>query len=90
MKSFEQFKEEALRDPELKKLYDQSEPEFILKRLLIENRLKHGLTQAQLAKKLNTKQSAISRFESGASNPTLGFLYKLADALGVELKITVR
>lgn len=89
MKSFEQFKEEALKDPELRRLYEQSEPEFILIQRLIENRLKRGLTQAQLAKKLKTKQSAISRFESGSSNPTIGFLHKLADALDVKLKITV-
>ncbi len=89
MKSFNQFKKEALRDPGLQKAYDALEPEFQIVKYLIDQRLQRGMTQTQLAKKLKTKQSAISRFESGASNPTIEFLHKLADALDAKLKITV-
>ena len=89
MKSFEEFKSEALKDPEIKKAYDALEPEYTLIEKLIENRYNKGITQAALAKKMGTKQSAISRFEAGGSNPTVAFLYKLADALGVQLKITI-
>ncbi len=89
MKSFEEFKREALKDPEFKKAYDALEPEYALIEKLIENRINKGITQAALAKKMGTKQSAISRFEAGGSNPTVAFLYKLADALGVQLKITI-
>lgn len=89
MKSFNQFKKEALRDSKLQKAYDALEPEFQIVKCLIDQRLQRGMTQAQLAKKLKTKQSAISRFESGTSNPTIDFLQKLADALNVKLQITV-
>lgn len=89
MKSFATFKREALKDPLVKKYYDELGPEFAIITLLIENRLKKGLTQKALAQKIGTKQSAISRFESGTYNPTISFLYKIADALDAKMKITV-
>lgn len=90
MKSFKTFKKEALSDPVVKKYYDELGPEFDLIARLIDHRLKNGLTQAGLAKKIGTKQSAISRFESGTYNPTINFLYKVADALDAKIQITVR
>lgn len=48
-------------------------------------RLHKGLTQERLALMIKTKQSSISRVESGSVLPSLGFLKKIADALGVYL-----
>lgn len=48
-----------------------------------------GLTQTELAEKMGTKQENISRFESGTYNPTLKFLWKMAKALGKNLKVTL-
>ncbi len=48
-------------------------------------RIYKGLTQEKLAKIINTKQSSISRVESGSVLPSLGFLKKIADALGLYL-----
>lgn len=88
--TLQQAMDEAFKKrPEVKRLYDSMEAEYALIRCMIEKRAKHEMTQAELAKKMGTKQSAISRFEAGGTNPTIGFLYKLADALGVTLKITV-
>lgn len=89
MKSYKSFKSELLKDEAIKKAYDELGPEFSVVEKLIDRRIKQGLTQYELAEKLGTKQSAISRFESGATNPTIHFLYKLADALDTKLKITV-
>ena len=90
MKSLKDFKKEVFaKRPEVKKAYDDLEAEYALIEQLIAYRLKHGMTQAELAKKLGTKQSAISRFESGTENPTLEFLRKIADALGVRISVTV-
>ena len=89
MKSFKDVKKEILSDPRVKKHYDEFGPEFAIISLMIEHRIKYGLTQAKLAKKIGTKQSAISRFESGAYNPTIAFLYKIANALDVKVKITI-
>lgn len=89
MKSFKEVKAEMLKDPLVKKYYDELGPEYAIISLMIEHRIKHGLTQASLAKKIGTKQSAISRFESGTYNPTISFLYKIANALDAKVKITV-
>src|SRR3990167_5596757 len=80
---FATWKKEALKDPELKAEYDKLQPEFAL----IRARIGRGLTQGQLAKKVGTKQSVISRFESGKANPTVAFLKKLAQALDSHLEI---
>lgn len=89
MKTYKALKSELLKDKEIKKAYDELGPEFAVVEKLIDRRLKQGLSQSELAAKLGTKQSAISRFESGATNPTIHFLYKVADALDTKLKITV-
>lgn len=86
---FETFKKRLLKDPEIKAGYDALEPEYKLIEQLIENRLKKGYSQAQLAKRINTKQSAISRLESGNYNPSLEFLNKVSTALGCKLTISL-
>lgn len=88
-RSYKNFKRELLKDPEYKKAYDELEPEFALIRLMIEKRIKEGLTQKQLAKKMKIKQPLISRFESGTYNPSLKFLYRVAKGLDAKLKISI-
>jgi len=55
--------------------------------MIIKKRIEGGLSQKELAQKIGTKQSAISRFESGTYNPSLSFLQKVGEALNVKLKI---
>jgi transcriptional regulator with XRE-family HTH domain len=59
--------------------------EFEVSYLITELRLKFGLTQAELAKKIGTKQPSIARMESGAELPSLRILKKIADSLKVGL-----
>jgi len=54
-------------------------------RLFLQARVEKQLSQAQLAAKAHISQPELSRFERCKSNPTLGFLYNLADALEMEL-----
>ncbi len=82
------FKKRMLKDPEVRLAYDALEPEFALASALIRKRIEKKMTQAQLAKKVGTKQSAISRLESGESNPSFAFLRKVAKALGSKLKVS--
>lgn len=89
LRNFDEFLKELLKDPEIKAGYDALEPEYKLIEQLISYRLKKGYSQAQLAKKLNTKQSAISRLESGNYNPSLEFLNKVSTALGCKLTISL-
>lgn len=87
MKNFKTLKKELLAEPEIKKEYDALDPEYQLIRAVIAKRIQKNMSQAQLAKKVGTKQSAISRFESGNANPSLKFLQKVAKGLGSELKV---
>ncbi|MFH2097793.1 MAG: helix-turn-helix transcriptional regulator [bacterium] len=89
MKSYKTLKSQLLKDKGIKKAYDELGPEFELVQLVIKKRLEQGLTQAELAKKIGTKQAAISRLESGTSNPTVSFLQKVAEALGTRLNISI-
>lgn len=89
MINYEKFKREALQDKEVKRLYDELKPEFNLIASVIQKRIERGLTQRALAQKMGTKQSAISRFESGTYNPSLAFLQKIAQALEGELMVAI-
>jgi len=79
--------EEFLSDPENKKAYDSLEVEFKIHDALISARIEKKLTQKQLASKLGIAQSALARFESGRTNPTLSFLQKVTSGLGLKLTI---
>ena len=89
MKTFREIEKEWLKDPEFRKACDNHQLEYSLICAIIDERIKKGLTQKELAKKIGTKQSSIARFESGAYNPTLLFVKKLADALGVTITVKV-
>ena len=54
--------------------------------LIIDARSRAGLTQAQLAERARTAQSAIAAYESGRRQPTLPTLYRLLAAAGFELR----
>ena len=56
--------------------------------LLRESRLRHGLTQTQLAIRARTSQAAISRIERGLVSPTVEMLERLLDLLGEELRVS--
>lgn len=85
--NFDEWEKEALKNPKLKAEYDRLEPEFATIMAILEVRKKKGMTQAKLAQKMKTTQSAIARVESGRGNPTIGFLQKLAEALDRRLII---
>jgi DNA-binding XRE family transcriptional regulator len=89
MKTYKQLKTELLKDKEIKRAYEKLGPEFSFIEMVISKRIKKGITQKELAEKINTRQSSISRFESGAYNPSLTFLRKIADALDAKVKISL-
>ncbi|OGU11876.1 MAG: transcriptional regulator [Ignavibacteria bacterium GWB2_35_12] len=83
--TFREHKAQLMKDPEFKKEYDRLEPIYGLIRELIRYRIKNGLTQEELALRIGTKQSAISRLESTKQMPSLSFLRSVANALDMEL-----
>lgn len=88
MKDWEDLKKELLKDPKYKRAYDHLELEYSIIAQVIQKRLDKGLTQKQLAEKIGTKQSAISRLEGGNISPSIAFLEKISKALGTKLHIS--
>lgn len=83
---FETFKQKLFEDRKFKNAYeDKSDLAFEISEMVHEARVKAGLTQARLAKKIGTKQSSIARIESETTLPSLSFLKKIAEALGTYL-----
>lgn len=89
MQKYNLLREELLSSPGVLKEYKKLEPRYMLIKSVIDKRLALGITQRQLAEKIGTKQSAIARFESGNTNPSLGFIAKIATALGTQLTISL-
>lgn len=87
MKSWDKFEEELLKDPKVKAEFDRLEPEYRLAREIISARLKKKLTQTELAREAGLSQVMIARLESGASNPTLSTVSRVARVLGKEVKL---
>lgn len=84
---WETHRKQLLAKPGFKEALKETELEYQIARSVIQARIKKGLTQADLAKKLDTTQSVISRVESAKTTPTLSFLKRLADALNLSLHI---
>ncbi len=84
---FTVWEKQALKNPKFKAEYEKLQPEFAVIRAVIEARMRKGVTQEELAEKIGTKQSVISRLESGRANPSVNFLKKLAQALNSHLEI---
>jgi len=82
--------EKRLKNAEFRKEYDAVDAEVRLAVEIAEARESAGLSQAQLAMALHTKQSNISRIERGAQNVTVGTLGKIAKALHCRLDIQIR
>ena len=75
-------------DPEYVKAYDALEDEFALAATMIEARARAGLTQEQLAQRMQTTQAVIARLESGRVKPSTRTLERLAAATGMRLRIS--
>ena len=87
MKNWKTVRRELLKNPEVKRAYDELEPEYKLAHSLIKARLAKKMTQAELAEKSGVNQVIIARLESGTANPTVGTVNRVANTLGKELKL---
>ncbi len=87
MKTLNQFKKEALKREGVKKAYMQLQPELQIIRKIALSRAEKGISQRVLAKKIGITQSALARFETGNINPTLSFIQKITNGLGLKLLI---
>ena len=77
-----------MKNKEYRKAYEELAPEFELARAVIQARARAGLTQEQLARRMDTTQSVIARLESGRKKPSTQTLERLAAATGTRLRIS--
>lgn len=90
MSSLSLLKEKALNNPSVKEHYDNLEIEFQVLDMLLAMRNKAGMTQEEVALKMGTRKSNISRLENGRTNPKLKTLSAFAEACGCKLELHVK
>ena len=89
--NFEKFEVDLLKDPEIRKEYEDLKPKYDLVQSLMKRRNQLCMSQSQLARVIGTRQPVISRLERGEyNNVTLSTLMKVANALGLDLDISLK
>ncbi len=87
MSSYKEYKEKALQDPKVKVEYDALQPEYDIIQAMIDARTQQNMTQKDLAARTGITQADISRIENGTRNPSLAMMKRLAEGLGMQLKL---
>ncbi len=87
MSSYRKYKEEALKDAAVKQEYDALEAEYDIIQAMIDARISQNITQKELSERTGITQADISRIENGTRNPSLAMVKRLAEGLGMRLKI---
>ena len=87
MKTLKRYMEQQLADPEFAKEYENIQPELNVIRAVVDARTSKNLTQKQLAELTGIDQADISRIENGTRNTTINVLQRLAEGMGMVLKI---
>ena len=87
MKNFDDFLETQLQDEEFRKEYESMQPEFDVIKAMVAARTSQNLTQKELAERTGIHQADISKLENGTRNPSLNLLKRLAEGMGMVLKV---
>lgn len=87
--SSQTVKAQLMKDKAFEVEYDRLKPRYDVISQIIAERQRQNITQEELANRIGTKKSNVSRFESGNYNPSLDFLAKIAEALGKELELSL-
>ena len=88
--NYDEFEAELLEKPEIRKEYEALKPKYDMIRVLIKRRSKLGMSQTELARRIGTRQPAISRLEKGDYNTTLSTLFRATEALGLDISLKAR
>lgn len=87
MTKLAELKQRLLENPEVREEYAKADAEFALIEAMITARREAKLTQAELAEKIGTTQSAIARLEAGRVSPSISTLRRYAEATGHQLQV---
>ena len=83
------LKKKLMESPEFRAEYQKADEEFRLIEALVLARTRAKLSQAELARRIGTTQSAIARLEGGGVSPSLSTLRRYAEATGARLEINL-
>lgn len=86
-KNFRETLNQQLKNPEFKEEWDELEPEYQIIKAMLSSRAEKSMTQKQLADITGIPQADISRLENSNANPSLRTLVRLADGMGMKLKL---
>ena len=87
MAKLRELKKRFMEDPEFREAYAQADEEYALVEALVRARAAAKLTQADIARRLGTTQSAIARLEGGRVSPSFATLRRYAEATGTRLTV---
>ena len=87
MKTLQELKKEQMKNPEFVKEYDAIQPEMDVIRAIVDARTSQNITQKELAERTGINQADISKLENGTRNPSVNLLKRLAEGMGMSLKI---
>ena len=85
----EEINERLMKDDEFRREYEKLRPRYELIAQIIDARNELNITQEELAMRVGTQKSNISRFESGTYNPSLDFVTKIVRSLDKEIQIKI-
>ena len=86
--NFKDFKKELLENPDIRRQYEALEPKYQLIQSIIARRNELSISQRELARLAGMQQPAICRLERGDRNVTVGTLFKVVNALGMNLDVS--
>ena len=84
---FNDFLQEQMQDEEFRKEYEALQPERAVIQAIIDARRASGLTQKELSERTGIAQGDISKLENGSANPSIRTLQRLANGMGMTLKV---
>ena len=87
MRTFDDMLAKQLQNEDFRKEYEAIQPEMDVIRAIAEARTSQNLTQKELAERTGINQADISKLENGTRNPSVNLLKRLADGMGMMLKI---
>lgn len=88
-RSWEAVRDRRMREPGAQAAYDAARLAIELGASVRALRERHGWSQSELARRAGMTQSAVARFESGGTVPTIPVLERLAHALDADLVVRV-
>lgn len=90
MINLENTKKTLLRDKDVLEEYERQNPEFLIAKALVRARMKAKMTQKEVALRMCTSQTQVSRLESGEHMPSLASMIKYSKVIGLPIAMEIR